>query len=96
MNIYELPKLFPAVLDGSCPLEVFADALEECGFELLAVWCRRRNQRKKSRELSVAQVRHVLDIPGAYQKAVDFDRRQQVCDVVLPLVYTAARRNRKR
>lgn len=30
MNIHELPLMFPSVLDGSCPLGVFADAVMEC------------------------------------------------------------------
>lgn len=31
MNQHELPLMFPAVLDGSCSLGVFADACDECG-----------------------------------------------------------------
>lgn len=30
MNANELLLMFPAVLDGSCPLDIFADACDEC------------------------------------------------------------------
>ena len=33
MNVHELPMLFPAVLDGSCPLGVFADACDDCNLD---------------------------------------------------------------
>ena len=41
MNQHELPKLFDAVLDGSCPLGIFADAVADCGFSHLETFLRR-------------------------------------------------------
>lgn len=37
MNRNELQAMFPAVLDGSCPLGIFADACDDCDLESFLV-----------------------------------------------------------
>jgi hypothetical protein len=78
------------------PLAIFADAVEECGFDLLAMWFRRSDQKKRSRKVAVAQMQYVISNPKQYQRTVTFHRQQAVCDVVMHLVYSAARRNGNR
>jgi len=41
MNLFELDTAIPSVLDGSCPLGIFADMVDDCDLPKIADWIRR-------------------------------------------------------